>query len=530
MVFQPALVRYAVSLALTVLAVFLKWVVDAQLGTHTPFFVFFLPSLLIAWFAGIGPSMVSATLAVVAAQYISLAPGLALTVEPAAPMRIVTFLLEVFAIGWLAASRKAVIIRLNQMEQRYRILAESIPQFVWVMTPNGETIYQNHRLSEYAGLTDDETAGSSWLQLIHPEDLAMTLAVWQESLLTGSPLKAEYRLRAADGSYHWFLSRSVPVRDARGRIVNWFGTATDIDDEKLAQKSAARLAAIVETSDIAIIGKTPDGTITSWNLGAERIYGYRAVEVIGHHVSMLVPPHLQDELRETIERINQGERIEQFETTRVRKDGRYIPISLTVSPIHDSNGRLLGLSAIGRDITARKLAEEQLKHSEERFRIAADTAPVMIWMRNGQGVSTFCNKTYAEFVGRAAAEVLHHNWMSCIHPGDQENCRETFRSALIQRASYQMEYRLRRADGESRWIVETGVPRYATDGAFEGFIGSCVDITTRKWAEQALRGAFDELEVQAADSLHELHESEDALRSEKRRRERAEETLKKFGL
>ncbi len=658
MALQPALVRYAISLALTALVVSLKWVVDSWFGVQTPFFIFFVPLLFIVWFAGIGPSMASAVLIVVAVQYIQLAQHLSLVSDSGASMRLAVFLLEVFVISWLAASRKAALIRLDEMERRYRILAENIPQFVWVTTPNGDTVYQNHHLSEYAGLSTDEMAGWPWEQVIHPEDLAAMPTIWRESLRTGSPLKIECRLRAADGSYHWFLSHCVPVRDAREEIVNWFGTATDIDDEKLAQNSLARLAAIVETSDIAIVGKATDGTITSWNLGAERIYGYHAAEVIGHHVSILLPSHLQDELREMIGKINRGERIEQFETTRVRKDGRYIPISLTVSPIRDPQGRMIGFSSIARDITSRKLAEQQLKHSETeframfelaavgqgqadpktgrftrvnrrlceitgyseaellsmtfreithpddlatdlvhyqnvvdgksphwfsekryvrkdgsainvevsgtlvqgvdgqpwrttaviqdvtsrkrmeetlresegRFRVAANTAPVMIWMRNTQGISTFCNKTYAEFVGCAPEAVLRHSWTDSIHSGDQKNCRETFCSAVTQRKAYQMEYRLRRADGEFRWVVESAVPRYVADGTFDGFIGSCVDITTRKWAEQALRGAFDELEVQAADSLHELHESEDALRSEKKRREQAEETLKKFGL
>jgi PAS domain S-box-containing protein len=658
MAFQPALVRYAISLALTALVISLKWAVDVWFGTQTPFFVFFVPLLLIGWFDGIGPCLASAVFVVVAAQYIPLASHLSLASEPAAPMRLSVFLLEVAVIGWLASSRKAALIRLDEMERRYRILTENIPQFVWVTTPDGDTVYQNHRLFEFTGLPKDKTPGWSWEHLIHPEDLTATLTIWRESLSTGLPLKVEYRLRATDGSYHWFLSRSVPVRDPRGKIVNWFGTATDIDDEKLAQESLARLAAIVETSDIAIVGKTTDGMITSWNWGAERIYGYRAAEVIGHHVSILVPSHLQNELREVIDKINSGERIDQFETMRVRKDGRYIPISLTASPIRDPQGRTIGFSSIARDITARKLAEQQLKQSEAeframfelagvgqsqadpqtgrftrvnrrlceitgysetellcktfqdithpedlaadmmhdqsvvdgksphwfgekryvrkdgrvinveinstlvctvdgrpwrttaviqdvtsrkrmeetlreseaRFRVAADMAPVMIWMRNTQGASTFCNKTYAEFVGCATEEVFQYNWMDSIHPSDQKNCRETFYSALLQRAAYQMEYRLRRVDGEFRWIVESAAPRYVTDGAFDGFIGSCVDITTRKWAEQALRGAFDELEVQAADSLHELQESEDALRSEKMGRKLAEETLKKFGL
>lgn len=126
------------------------------------------------------------------------------------------------------------------------------------------------------------------------------------------------------------------------------------------------LASIVESSDDAIIGKTLDGIILSWNPGAQRIYGYSADEVIGKPISILVPPDRPDELPQLLERISQGQRIDHFETVRMRKDGKRIDVSLTISPIKDTTGKIIGASTIARDITERKRIEKELRQQQER--------------------------------------------------------------------------------------------------------------------------------------------------------------------
>ena len=135
----------------------------------------------------------------------------------------------------------------------------------------------------------------------------------------------------------------------------------DVTERRRAEEAQARLAAIVESSDDAIVSKTLDGVIRSWNAGAERLFGYTAAEAVGRPITLIIPPERLDEERAILERLRRGERVEHFETVRVAKDGRRLDISLTVSPVRDGDGRVIGASKVARDITERKRAEEALR-------------------------------------------------------------------------------------------------------------------------------------------------------------------------
>jgi PAS domain S-box-containing protein len=291
----------------------------------------------------------------------------------------------------------------------------------------------------------------------------------------------------------------------------------------------ARLSALVKCSDDAIIGATSDGMITTWNSGAEQIYGYSASEVIGRPFTILVPPELVREAQEMKARAERGEHIRRFETVRMRKDGTRVDVSITVSPIKDFTGKLIGASAVARDITERKRAERTLRESEERFRVMADTAPVMIWMGDGAGNNTFCNKYLLEFTGRTQDQQLGKAWIDDIHPKDRQRCWNTVQAAQGKRQAYTVEYRFRRGDGEYRWVLETGVPRLTAGGEFIGYVGSCIDITERKWAELAVRGSRDELECQVSEQSAELAEATSRLIREITKREHAEDLLRDPG-
>jgi PAS domain S-box-containing protein len=649
--------RYAISLAVMIITVGLKRLNDVWGGPAIPFFFFFLPLLMIAWFAGFGPSIASALSVIAIAQYVPLSPNYSLGVSIGAAERIAMFLGQSLIICWLTASRRGAYRRVHNAERQFHTLADSIPQLVWISNCDGHTVYHNHRLFEYTGLYPEESI-AHWEQIVHPEDREGAVAAWRESLRTGKPYDIQYRLRNRDGSYLWFLGRATPLRDRDGKIIVWFGTATDIEHERQAVEDQARLAAIVESTEDAIIGGLPDGTITSWNKGAEELFGYTHTEMVGRRAFDLVPPDRMEELRQIMVKINRGERVGQFETVRVRKDGRQVHVCVTVSPIRDAQGRVVGACVVGHDITARKqmeaelqereaesramfelagigqaqaedtqtrrftrvnqrfceitgyseaellnlsaqdithpddrqadsasirsvtmgktphwfsekryickdgsviyvevngtvvrdadgkpwrtiaciqdvtsrkLAEQALRDREERFRIVANTAPVSIWIRNALGRCAFLNKTFVEFLGITLQDALGQGWIDFVHPTDEPHYRDRLLSAVASHKPYQVEYRLRRADGQFRWVIESAVPWLSTDGCFEGFIGSCVDITERKWAEQTLRGANVELELQIADSQNELESVQRALLSERTQRERAEHTLKKLG-
>jgi PAS domain S-box-containing protein len=170
----------------------------------------------------------------------------------------------------------------------------------------------------------------------------------------------------------------------------------------IATLANAWLAAIVESADEAIASKTLDGIVTSWNPAAEKLFGYAADEMVGGHISILAAPGRENEMPAILERIRRGEKVDHYETVRRRKDGRLVNISLTVSPIRDEAGQIIGASKIARDITENKRAEEALRASEERFRNLANAVPDMVWTADPDGAITFA---------RSLVRVLRH------HPG-----------------------------------------------------------------------------------------------------------------
>lgn len=162
-------------------------------------------------------------------------------------------------------------------------------------------------------------------------------------------------------------------------------------------------------------------------------------------------------------------------------------ISHACQPVYNQQGKWLGQRVSNRDITEQKQAEAALRESEERFRRMADTAPVLIWMAGTDTLCYFVNQPWLEFTGRTLAEEQGNGWTENLHPEDLQNCLNTYLSAFKIRQPFKIEYRLRRFDGEYRWLLDSAVPLYDVDGRFTGYIGSCVDIDDRKDAEEALR-------------------------------------------
>jgi PAS domain S-box-containing protein len=239
------------------------------------------------------------------------------------------------------------------------------------------------------------------------EQCPMALALKEQRAIRGMEAVAE----RPDGSFVHFVPYPTPLYDASGVLVGAVNMLIDISDRKRADTQAQRLAAIVESSDDAIVSKDLNGIIKSWNGGAERLFGYRAEEVIGQPITILIPPDRMNEEPEIIERVRRGDRVEQYDTVRRRKDGSLVDISLTVSPLKDADGRIIGASKIARDITERKRAQEQQKLlvNEMKHRIKNSLATV-------QAIATQTLNQHAEerdaFIARLHALGYAHDLLT----------------------------------------------------------------------------------------------------------------------
>jgi PAS domain S-box-containing protein len=304
----------------------------------------------------------------------------------------------------------------------------------------------------------------------------------------------EKEISITDG--FWWSRRIMPYRTRDNRIDGVVITFVDITDRKKAGDVVVqRLAAIVESSTDAVFSKDLDGTIRTWNRGAERVYGHTAGEAIGHSVGMLIPEDRANEFVAIMNQLRRGENIDRMETERVHKDGRRLPVELTISPVREGSGKVVSAAVISRDISERKRAEAALRESERPFRLLADTAPVMIWMSGTDKLCTWCNKPWLDFVGRPMERELGNGWTENIHADDFDGCLKTYTRAFDARKPFSMEYRLKRHDGEYRWLLDNGVPLYGSDGGFSGYIGSCIDITDRREAEQSAAETYRHLKL-----------------------------------
>lgn len=220
---------------------------------------------------------------------------------------------------------------------------------------------------------DFDTSSDAILRLIHEDDREAVQLALQEALNTRGDFVQEFRINPSGAEeVRWVAAHGRAIYDDGGKPVQFNGMAIDITERKRAELLRSHLAAIVENSDDAIISKRLDQTIISWNRGAERVFGYKAEEIIGRPIMTIIPKHLQQEELEIIAKLRRGERIDHFETVRLTKDGRLLDVSISVSPVRDETGRIVAASKIARDISALKANEAALRDSDARLRAIAD--------------------------------------------------------------------------------------------------------------------------------------------------------------
>ncbi len=504
--------------------------------------------------------------------------------------------------------------KIKDAADRLQLVIEGSQQGIWDLNLEDNTLVHSPRMAVIFGHQPS-------VQLSHAEFRAQINAGDRQAIVEPAFARAlqvgrydyQARITRPDNTVCWIETHGKVVFDEAGKPLRMLGTVMDVTAQKAAEENFTRLAAIVESSDDAIISKRLDGIVVSWNDSARRIFGYTASEMIGQPILKLIPPDRLDEETEIIKRLKKGERVEHFETKRLTKDKQLIDISLTISPIKDSQGIIVGASKIARDVTVQKAAErmiaeneerlkivleasglgtwelnlqtyeltysdryleimgyaadtrpayhelvkrlyaadlparenafkvafetgvlhyqmriiwpdeslhwieakgkvfydeagkpakmigtiqditrdmfykQRIEESEKRFKTVADSAPVLIWMAGTDKLCNYFNTAWLQFTGRRLEQELGNGWAEGVHPHDMKRCLEIYATMFDRHEEFYMEYRLKRYDGEYRWVSDRGIPRFTPEGNFEGYIGGCMDIHDRILFEEKLR-------------------------------------------
>ena len=379
-------------------------------STRVPFITYFPAVLFVAWYSGFRAALLSIVLSEFGAYYFFLAAAYSFSTDVAGWLLLVLFGVEAFAIALLAHAQRRAVERAER-EAVQRRQAEKAEQAL------------RQRLeTTLASIADAVVATDAESRIVFINKVARSILRLQEQDLRGRPLDEVFQIRdeltraklenpvtrtlregmlsglsnhttvvAADGTEIPIDDSCAPIQAEDGVVQGAVLVFRDITARRRAEEAGLLLASIVESSEDAIISKDINGLVTSWNKGAERIFGYSAEEMIGRPISTIAPEDHIDEMPRILERIRQGNRIEHFETVRRARNGTLVNISLTVSPVRDATGRIIGASKIARDITAQVRARVEIAEQRERLRITLSSIGDAVIATDTRGYVNYMN-------------------------------------------------------------------------------------------------------------------------------------------
>jgi PAS domain S-box-containing protein len=392
----------------------------------------------------------------------------------------------------LTKSRKhETAVRLS--EHRYRSVVESTNEGIIIINRKGKVEFQNNRIFEIFGFTKEEMNKNILSGYVF-EDLKQLLEKKRR-------VESEMVFTKKDNKSFQAAVQLIPIQDGVPDEL-YLIIIRDLTSRKKAEtalkESQDRLSGIVASAMDAIISINSEQKIILFNKAAEFMFGYSQNEVLGKQLDLLIPGGSRTSHKQHVKKFGEtgttSRRMGALGTVRgLKKDGADFPIEASISQVETENDKFY--TVILRDITERKIYEQRILESEDRFRNMADNAPVLIWITDEKNNFTYFNKTWLIFTGRLFSDEIDDGWMENLHQDEKEEVVNSFRTAFENKEPFVNEFRLKRNDGSFRWLINHGQPRFTPERQFAGYIGSCIDITERKNSEESLNSSLKEKEV-----------------------------------
>ena len=468
--------RYAVALAAVAGAALLVAALRPWLGDNV-FFPFLAAVVLSAWYGGFGPGAVAAVAGALAVNFLWIEPYLRFALPGADDaVRTAAFLALALAVSWASG---ALVRALEASEAGRRALAAANLR---LREQQAELELANEQLQEQQTELElgNQQLQEQQVELEQQQEEMRTLAEELERQLEEAhALRMEMEEQVACEA---ILRGDLEGANAGLQVAG-----------REAEAARARLERILETMAEGVVLVDAGGRITFANAAAAAILGLPREAAVGvrYDDPRFAPARpggaaMAPDEAPAARVLRTGLPVHGDEVT-LGMEGRRKVLRVNAAPLKDAAGAVTGVVVSFDDVTADRAAEEALRESEARFRAMADTAPVLVWTSGTDALCDFFNQPWLDFTGRTLARELGNGWTEGVHPDDYTRCVTTYLSAFEERRAFRMEYRLRRADGEYRWVLDTGVPRFTPDGGFAGYIGSCIDITERREAEEQQR-------------------------------------------
>lgn len=514
---------YVIALSAMAAALLIRWPLYPLLEGRRPYLTLFGGVALAVWISRWKPATLAAMVGFLAANYFFASPENLLGLNAFFVTEFVFYALSVGLIIFTgeslhrardrieheAAERRTAEESERRQQELHRVTLASIGDAVISTDNEGRITFLNAVAESLTGWSRSDAAGQpldTVFRIVNertrrPVENPATRAL-REGNIVG--LANHTILLARDGVERPIDDSAAPIVDGQGQVAGCVLVFRDVTEPRKAERSARFLAAIVESSDDAIIGKDASGTITSWNRAAERLYGYSAAEAIGQPVAILAPPDRADEMPAILARIKQGERIEHFDTVRRAKDGRLVPISLTISPIIDETGEIVGASKIARDISERKRAEEALREEKARLHTTLVGIGDAVIVTDAESRVTLMNPVAQaltgwkdEALGRPLEEVFRIVNEQTREPVESP-VRKVIREGTVVGLANQTV--LIGKDGTERPIDDSAAPIRDPNGQIVAVVMVFRDVSARRQIEKER----EQLQAELAARVHEL--------------------------